>query len=111
MSRHFEELFLNGKRIGFIEYDHVVDEFQILDVLIDHAYRRKGHALKAFVDLEKKARSLGIIKFILEVREDNAAAIKLYEKLNFKRSGLRKKYYENKVDAILMEKEISQTPV
>jgi ribosomal-protein-alanine N-acetyltransferase len=107
MSRHLEELFLNGVRIGFVEYDHVVDEFQILDVLVDHAYRRKGHALKAFADLEKKAKSLQIKKMILEVREDNLAAIKLYEKLNFKKSGLRKKYYENKVDAILMEKEIS----
>jgi ribosomal-protein-alanine N-acetyltransferase len=104
MSRHLEELFLNGKRIGFIEYDHVVDEFQILDVLIDHAYRRKGHAEKAFVDLEKKAKDLQIKKMILEVREDNDAAIKLYEKLNFERSGLRKKYYENKIDAILMQK-------
>jgi ribosomal-protein-alanine N-acetyltransferase len=107
MSRHLEELFFNGKRIGFIEYDHVVDEFQILDVLIDHAYRRKGHALKAFADLEKKAKDLNIKKMILEVREGNEAAIKLYEKLNFKKTGLRKKYYENKVDAILMEKEIS----
>lgn len=102
-ARHLDEIFLNGKRIGFIEYDHVVDEFQILDVLIDHAYRRKGHAIKAFADLEEKARSLGVKKFILEVREDNIAAIKLYEKLNFERSGLRKKYYENKTDAILME--------
>jgi len=107
MSRHLDELFLNENRIGFVEYDHVVDEFQILDVLIDHAYRRKGHALKAFKVLEKKAKDLKIKKMILEVRADNEPAIKLYEKLNFKRSGLRKKYYENKVDAILMEKEIS----
>ena len=37
----------------------------------------------------------------LEVREDNKAAITLYEKNNFVKVGRRKKYYKD-LDAIIM---------
>ena len=40
----------------------------------------------------------------LEVRENNFAATRLYEKLDFQVVGRRKKYYENKFDAIIMTK-------
>ena len=39
----------------------------------------------------------------LEVREDNISAIKVYEKLGFKRKAIRKNYYDG-VDGILMER-------
>ena len=38
----------------------------------------------------------------LEVNSQNTIAINLYKKYNFKEVGLRKKYYNNTYDAILM---------
>ena len=38
----------------------------------------------------------------LEVNENNTSAIELYKKYNFKQVGLRKKYYNNTDNAILM---------
>ena len=38
----------------------------------------------------------------LEVNENNTSAIALYKKYNFKQVGLRKKYYNNTDNAILM---------
>lgn len=38
----------------------------------------------------------------LEVNENNLPAIHLYEKFNFKRLGLRKKYYNNTDNAVIM---------
>ena len=39
----------------------------------------------------------------LEVKATNARAIALYSKLGFKQVGLRKGYYDDGTDAILME--------
>lgn len=38
----------------------------------------------------------------LECRASNQAALKLYEKLGFRRTGLRKGYYKDGMDAILL---------
>ena len=38
----------------------------------------------------------------LEVNETNLSAIKLYDKFNFEKVGIRKKYYDGKNDAIIM---------
>ena len=40
----------------------------------------------------------------LEVNEKNTIAIKLYEKFGFEKVGLRKKYYNEKDNAIIMTK-------
>jgi ribosomal-protein-alanine N-acetyltransferase len=40
----------------------------------------------------------------LEVRKSNTAAIGLYERFNFKRIHIRKKYYSDGEDAIIMQR-------
>ena len=53
---------------------------------------------------EKEALAKGAQKVLLEVREGNLSAIALYEKLGFKKIGVRRGYYENpREDAIIME--------
>lgn len=42
----------------------------------------------------------------LEVNIKNIPAIKLYEKYNFERVGIRKKYYNNEDDALIMTKKL-----
>ena len=50
------------------------------------------------------AISLNLKIINLEVRESNISAIKLYKKFGFEVCGLRKKYYNNTENAILMKK-------
>ena len=59
-----------------------------------------GQELLKYVinDLENK----GITEFTIGVEDDNEIAKHIYEKFNFKRIGLRKKYYNNKDNAIIM---------
>ena len=45
----------------------------------------------------------GLPSLLLEVREDNAAAIGLYEKKGFRETGRRKNYYDGNTAAVLME--------
>ena len=52
------------------------------------------------------AREVGKTRCLLEVRVSNTSAIQLYEKLGFKRDGIRKNYYPTETsmreDALLM---------
>lgn len=45
-------------------------------------------------------------KILLEVRPTNVSAIKLYEALQYKRVGIRKRYYSDGEDALIFEKAI-----
>ena len=59
--------------------------------------------LQELLDLAKNENKEEIT---LEVNKNNTAAIKLYSKFEFKEIGIRKKYYNNIDDAIIMTKKI-----
>ncbi len=65
----------------------------ILTVDIAPAYRRKGIAQKLLQKIETIFREKGIKECRLEVREDNVAALNLYQKLGYKKVGKLEKYY------------------
>ena len=55
------------------------------------------------------ATSINAESVTLEVRVTNKAAIKLYNKLGFKKDGLTPHYYlDNNEDALLMKKELNR---
>ncbi len=57
------------------------------------AYRRRGIARKLLREIESLFRKKGIKECRLEVREDNTAAAKLYQKLGYKKMGKLENYY------------------
>jgi ribosomal-protein-alanine acetyltransferase len=65
----------------------------ILTVDIAPAYRRQGIAQKLLQEIETIFREKGIKECRLEVREDNVAALNLYQKLGYKKVGKLEKYY------------------
>lgn len=93
---------INEKVVGFIIIKTILDEIEIMNVAIHKLFRRKGIAKELLIKIIEYAKQNNIIKINLEVNEKNIAAISLYEKLNFKQVGLRKKYYNRKDSAILM---------
>ena len=70
-----------------------VSELHLLNITIDHAFRRHGIALRALQAIEKTSIEKAMFKIILEVRASNFAAIGLYEKLGYQTIGIRKDYY------------------
>jgi ribosomal-protein-alanine acetyltransferase len=65
----------------------------ILTVDIAPAYRRQGIAQKLLQEIETVFREKCIKECRLEVREDNVAALNLYQKLGYKKVGKLEKYY------------------
>lgn len=98
-----------GELVGFIGTHDIVGEINITNVAVRKAYRRIGAAdglMQAmFSEIQEKIDSgKEIVGVTLEVRVSNDPAIKLYEKFGFKTEGVRKGYYSDGEDAIIMWK-------
>lgn len=91
-----------NKILGFAGMLTIIDESNIMNIAVKKTERKKGVGsllLQKLIDLSKEKK----LKLItLEVAENNIPAINLYQKFNFEKVGLRKKYYNNSVSAILM---------
>ena len=86
--------------VGYAGLWKVLDEGQITNVAVSSEYRRKGIADRLVTALIESTPD--IKSYTLEVRESNAAARTLYEKLGFAVVGTRKGYYtDNCENAVL----------
>ena len=81
----------------------VADEAHLGNLAVDPGYRRRGIAQALLLDLLTAARSQGIRRVTLEVRESNSIARNFYARNGFVDIAIRKSYYRNPVeDAIVM---------
>lgn len=78
---------------GFVIARSSLDEWEIENVLVASSRRRLGIATRLIRELLVRARSQGATSVLLEVRESNLAARRLYEKLGFREQGRRNDYY------------------
>ncbi|MEM2081076.1 MAG: ribosomal protein S18-alanine N-acetyltransferase [Candidatus Bathyarchaeia archaeon] len=92
-----------GFAIACIDIERSTLFGHILTVNVVPAYRRKGIAQKLLREIEALLRAKGIKKCRLEVREDNIAALNLYQKLGYEIVGKLEKYY-GVVDGLLLQK-------
>jgi len=95
----------NGKVIGYIGMQFVLDEGYISNVAVSPAHRREGIARALINELMARAEALKLSFVTLEVRSSNTPAISLYSSFGFVPVGERKNYYQfPKENAILMTK-------
>jgi len=80
------------------------DELQILDIVVHPTHRRQGIGRALLKVLLTQAQERGCTLATLEVSEDNAAAVQLYQQLGFQQVHVRKSYYRDGSDALLMNK-------
>ncbi len=92
--------------IGYITYCAAGDTADVQIVFVVPKFRRRGVGQKLLLGAEKELKDSAVKKIFLEVRESNAAAIGLYGKIGFKQISVRKKYYADGEDALVMLKEI-----
>ena len=85
----------------------VLDEGQITNIATHPEYRREGLGRMIVEALEREAKTLGLFELFLEVREQNAAARKLYSSCGWEEIGVRKNFYSKPTDnAVLMKKDL-----
>lgn len=97
----------NGNIVGFAGMLINNKEAEIMNIVTKVSQRDRGIGnllLDKIIEISKKN---SIEKIFLEVNENNHIALKLYEKVGFQKIAIRKKYYNNKEDAIIMSKKIN----
>ena len=95
---------IENKVVGFAGIKIVLDTADIMNIAVKEDYRRQGIATLLLNNILDICNEKNIKTINLEVNEENFSAIRLYQKFGFKENGRRKKYYDNKFDAILMER-------
>ncbi len=74
---------------------------------IDPGRQRQGLGHRLLEACEKNALARECVTLRLEVRPDNAAAIRLYEAHGYRRFGVLEDYYEDHVEALRYEKRLA----
>jgi len=94
-----------GQFCGFVCAKAVAGEWEIENVVVATRFFRQGIADRLVQALIEQAKMLAASSILLEVRESNRPARRLYEKHAFREVGRRRKYYNNPLeDAILYER-------
>lgn len=91
---------IDNNIVGYINC-WISDNTEILNFCVDREYQKQGIGNLLYLEVIKNA--VGIIS--LEVRESNTNAINFYKNRDFKAIAIRKNYYSNGENAILMVKE------
>lgn len=93
----------NNYLVGFIHVNKLYENIDIINIVVDPLYRRRGIAKKLInyvLDYFKDIKAI-----MLEVNENNKEAIGLYNSCNFKVINKRIKYYGND-DALIMKRDV-----
>lgn len=96
---------LLGAAVLFLRSGGRIGRLYSIAVAADARGRGIGEALLQAV--ERAAARRGCNRLRLEVRVDNAGAQRLYERLGYRRFGLRRGYYEDGHDALRYEKTLA----
>lgn len=95
-----------GRALGFVQYQWVAGEAEVNTLCVAPAFRNQGFGLLLMQALLQDLRRRQTTRLHLEVAADNAAALRLYRKLGFEQTGLRKAYYARPlgpaVDALVL---------
>lgn len=95
----------NNKIIGFVIYMKIYERAEIIDIIIDPLFRKKGYGYELLKSAIKDISLSNCNNVTLEVNCNNNAAITLYKKINFEIVAVRKKYYGSE-DGYLMKKDL-----
>ena len=91
---------------GYLGIQFLEEEIEILGIGVDQGSRRKNIATQLMDELIEYFEKSEYKKIILEVRESNAVAQRLYKKYGFKQISKRKKYYVDEDAEVYLKEKI-----
>ncbi|RJL23678.1 ribosomal protein S18-alanine N-acetyltransferase [Bailinhaonella thermotolerans] len=91
-----------GEIVGYAGLFAAADQGDVQTIAVAAPYQRRGAGRLLLTELLGEAARRGAREVFLEVRADNPRARELYERFGFREIGLRRAYYDDGTDAIVM---------
>jgi ribosomal-protein-alanine N-acetyltransferase len=96
---------------AYLIVSRYVDAWHVMNVAVSPDHRRRGIANRLLSTLFELTAGDERRGYTLEVRVSNEGAIRLYERLGFRSSGVRRGYYtDNREDALIMWRDARAEP-
>ena len=92
----------NGQVLGYVGSQYGYGEADMMNLAVVPDFRNRGIGQQLVTELISHLDDLDVKSLTLEVRQSNAAAINLYEKMGFQQVGLRPNYYQKPKEAALI---------
>ena len=103
---HYYIAIVDGKRAGYVGSWLTIPNAEILNMFVSEKYRGIGIGYLLMEKIIEICNEQEIENLTLEVRKSNTYALKLYSSLGFVNEAVRKKYYGDGEDALLMVKKL-----
>jgi len=100
---HLTVCVVDGAMAGYLCWWLIAGEMEIQNVATDPDWQRRGIGRALVAQALAAGHDAGASRALLEVRVGNVGAIALYRSFGFTDSGIRKRYYADGEDALLME--------
>lgn len=88
--------------VAFLGMSDLAGVIHVTNLATAHHFRRRGIAKTLLGEVAPFARARGAKSASLEVRVSNRVARRLYESCGFAPAGIRKGYYQDREDALIM---------
>ena len=95
---------IDGQLMGYFFSHMISNEVHILNIAIDVSFQHRGNGEAFFNHIFKKY--LEYANVFLEVKRTNLPAINLYHKFGFEEIDIRKMYYSDGQDAVVMSRKV-----
>jgi ribosomal-protein-alanine N-acetyltransferase len=81
----------------------------LMSLIVDRKFQRKGIGMQLLLAVSDCAMYLNLRRLMLRVRKSNSPAIALYTQMSFRTERVRRGYYSNGEDAIVMTSKLPLT--
>jgi [ribosomal protein S18]-alanine N-acetyltransferase len=92
----------SGKIVGYMGAWLIMDEIHITTIGVDPSFQNRKVGTQLVMHLLRESVHRGVRWATLEVGERNVSALKLYGKFGFIQIGVRKEYYKDGENALVM---------
>lgn len=104
---HLDVLTLGPEGIvGFTNYAPLQGLLHLRNVAVDPSRRRQGLGTLLMDHVHRFAAAHGLARVLLEVRPSNLDAQRLYQGLGYRQVGVRRGYYQNNEDALVLVRDL-----
>ncbi|MEO3808903.1 ribosomal protein S18-alanine N-acetyltransferase [Sphaerisporangium sp. B11E5] len=101
-TRHYIVAIEGDEIVGYAGLAAAGDQADVQTIAVASGRQRTGIGSAMLRELLAEAERRAVTAVFLEVRADNPAAQAMYEGFGFERIGLRRRYYDDGTDAIMM---------